>query len=152
VRPRSSRRSTRGCAYAAHWGDRPLWIPSYPGSYQPSPSAEPKQTHLLWQFSDRQPYPGLPPGDGNLAHCSHDEFIKKCRGGKAPGPEPIAPTLTEASMCTVLKADGRLETFAEDLESGPAWHTWQTAPNAGWQGSESGKDTTWESLGTPGGN
>lgn len=71
------------------------------------------------------------------------------RGGDtAPPPQPMLDD--DAELFTVLRDDGCLETFARDSK-GQVWHAWQTAENAGWKGSEPGKDATWYSLGTPGG-
>lgn len=126
---------------AGHWGSRPLWIASY-GSNEPS------QSHDLWQFSDSYGFPGIGACDGNLYHDTADAFLALVRAGKGPAP---APTPTEdANLCTVVKADGRLETFVQD-EDGQIWHAWQSAPNGGWAGSAPGKNASWASLGTPGG-
>ena len=62
-----------------------------------------------------------------------------------PGPEPDEG----AELFSVVKRDGRLETFAQKA-SGEVLHAYQTAENAGWAGSEPGKAAKWYSLGNPG--
>lgn len=49
----------------------------------------------------------------------------------------------DEDVCTVVKDDGRLETFVR-TEGGQVWHRWQTAVDDGWADN-------WQSLGTPGG-
>jgi GH25 family lysozyme M1 (1,4-beta-N-acetylmuramidase) len=124
-----------------HWGDRPLWLASY------GPS-EPSARHLLWQFSASYSFPGIGSCDGNLAHLSATDFVDTVRAGAraAAVPQPAE----DEDMVTVVKDDGRMETFVRD-ESGSVWHAYQVAPNAGWAGSAPGKPATWYSLGTPGG-
>jgi GH25 family lysozyme M1 (1,4-beta-N-acetylmuramidase) len=136
---------------AAHWGNRPIWIAAYPSSYSPEPSREPSQTHLLWQYSNRASFPGLSAGvDASIAHCSAADFIKRCRAGQAPAPAPdTTPAEDDAEPFVVVKQDGRLEAFVYTAQ-GEVKHAWQTAPNAGWAGSEPGKTATWYSLGKPG--
>jgi hypothetical protein len=73
----------------------------------------------------------------------------------APLPKP-PPSSEEPSMITaVLRADGRIELFAEaqpsgDGQCGQVWHTWQVAPAGGWNGSAQGRVAQWVSLGVPG--
>ena len=64
---------------------------------------------------------------------------REATGGTVPTPPP--PPAPAATLSTVVKADGRLETFAE--ADGHIWHIWQTAPNGGWIDG-------WQSLGSPG--
>jgi hypothetical protein len=71
-------------------------------------------------------------------------------------PLPKPPGSKELSMITaVLRADGRIELFAEAQpakpgQCGQVWHTWQVAPAGGWNGSAAGQPAQWISLGTPG--
>lgn len=125
-----------------HWGNRPLWMAAYS-------SKEPTEKHDLWQFTDSYNFPGIGTKiDGNLAHMSADEFIKRMRAGKAPAPSPEpAPTpkpgKAAQTLVSVVKADGCLEVFVETA-SGEVKHRWQPKPNAGtW--------SDWASMGTPGG-
>jgi hypothetical protein len=69
--------------------------------------------------------------------CS-DAFFGK---GAPAKPADAAPEDTQ-ELITVVKADGRLETFAR-TSSGQVWHRWQTTVNGSWTDS-------WQSLGTPG--
>ena len=67
---------------------------------------------------------------------------------RGQAPAPVEPD-EDAEMCAVVKADGRLETFAQK-SSGEVLHAYQTATDGGWSGSEPGKAAKWYSLGNPG--
>jgi hypothetical protein len=67
--------------------------------------------------------------------------------GQTPTPSPEPDEAAE--LFSVVKADGRLETFAQKA-SGEVLHAYQTAPDAGWSGSEPGQAARWYSLGNPG--
>jgi hypothetical protein len=66
---------------------------------------------------------------------------------RAPAPSPTPDD--GAELFSVLKADGRLEVFTQKT-SGEVLHAYQSAPNAGWSGSEPGRAAKWYSLGNPG--
>jgi hypothetical protein len=66
---------------------------------------------------------------------------------RAPAPSPQPDD--GAELFAVLKADGRLETFAQK-QSGEVLHAYQTATDGGWEGSEPGRAAKWYALGNPG--
>lgn len=77
--------------------------------------------------------------------------------GADPGPRgkttPTAQPKTakaEDMITAVLKQDGRIEVFVERSSDGQVFHTWQTAKDGGWAGSDKGKNASWYTLGTPG--
>ena len=63
--------------------------------------------------------------------------------GKSAAPAPKPAPADDDEVVTVVKADGRLETFVRTA-NGQVWHRWQTAVDDGWVDG-------WQSLGTPGG-
>jgi hypothetical protein len=72
--------------------------------------------------------------------------------GPDPGPYGQPPQAPEDSVAiqAVVKQNGAIELFVEKSD-GSIWHTWQTAPNSGWWGAETGKRTAgWQNMGTPG--
>ena len=67
----------------AHWGSRPLWIASYPNSYQPVPSLEPGGADW-WQYTDRGHFPGIPGAvDGSIFHGTAQQFLARVRPGRS---------------------------------------------------------------------
>ena len=135
----------------AHWGDRPLWIASYPSSYTPNTSLEPDGCDW-WQYTNRARFPGLPGGvDGSIFHGTASQFLTRVRPSGAPAPAPPKPKTDDQQMVSVVKADGRLEVFTI-ADDGTVWHAYQTATNGGWAGAQAGKRAAaWYSLGRPGG-
>jgi hypothetical protein len=76
-----------------------------------------------------------------------DRVLNMARGGDAVEP----PTKKELDMAiaAVVREDKCIEVFVHK-ENGQVVHTWQKAPNSGWQGSEPGKNAAWYDLGNPG--
>ena len=100
---------------------------------------------------------GYPQADGTqwtdkaMGRNLDQSIVSDAFFGTAPAPTPTPPEpADELSICTVVNADGRLETFVQ-TDEGQIWHSWQVAPNAGWEGSAPGKVTKWQSMGRPGG-
>ena len=132
-----------------HWGSRPLWIASYPNSYEPTPALEPAGCDW-WQYTDRARFAGVAGGvDGSIFHGSASEFLARVRPSSAPPPSPPAKVAAGQSMAAVVKADGRIETFV--IDDGQVWHAYQAATDGGWVGAEAGeRNAAWYSLGRPG--
>ena len=122
---------------AGHWSGRPLWIASYPSSYQPNPGSEPSTPHILWQFSDRYNFAGIGNCDGNIHHGPADEFISSVRSGKSGDVSP--PTPEEVMAISACVADnGTMHVFVED-DKGAVWYTYQPKGKTDWNGGKAGK-------------
>jgi GH25 family lysozyme M1 (1,4-beta-N-acetylmuramidase) len=120
----------------SHWSPRTRWIAAYQ-------SREPSDPHELWQNTSSAHFPGLTGGvDGNIFHGTAQQFLRTFRHVSTPTPSPGPAHSQAQSQVTVLKHDGRIETFVEKA-SGEVVHQWQVKENDGWQSS-------WSSLGNPG--
>lgn len=121
---------------AGRWQGRPLWIASYPSSYQPSPSAEPSDPHLLWQFSDRHQFAGIGACDGNVYHGTAQQFVSAARS-QSGGVKP--PTEDEIMALAACVADnGTMHVFYE-ADDGSVWYTYQPKGKTDWNGGKPGK-------------
>jgi GH25 family lysozyme M1 (1,4-beta-N-acetylmuramidase) len=130
----------------ARWGQRPLWIASYPGSYQPVPALEPAGADW-WQYTDRARFPGLAGGvDGSIYHGTATQFLQVVRLGAAPPePPPFQPFyiyIGDEMIAVAQNKDGRLELFVEKSSTGEIVHKWQVEPNGKWTDK-------WASMGKP---
>lgn len=122
---------------AGRWSGRPVWIASYPNSYQPNPGSEPSAAHILWQFSDRYNFAGIGNCDGNIHHGPADEFVSTVRAGKSGGVKP--PTQEEIMAISACVADnGTMHVFVED-DKGAVWYTYQPKGKTDWNGGKAGK-------------
>ena len=134
----------------AHWGQRPLWIASYPNDYQVHPQLEPGGADW-WQYSDRSHFPGISgPCDASIFHGTAQQFLARVRPGVTPTPTPPEGAM---AIHAVVKQNGAIELFCE-VEAGPkkgeVFHTWQNGPNTSWWGAEAGKQNAkWQTLGNP---
>lgn len=77
-----------GLVYAAAHGLRPEWVAAYQGD-------EPAAPHLLWQFTDSYPVPGVGRCDCSVYHGTVDDLIRATSG---PAPE----TEEETAMADLL--------------------------------------------------
>jgi GH25 family lysozyme M1 (1,4-beta-N-acetylmuramidase) len=117
---------------AGHWR-RPLWIASYPSSYQPTPTARPAGA-LLWQYTDRGHFPGIPGAcDGNQYPNSYAQLVRACRPDQ---PKPPSEAQIMAIAAAVNSA-GALHVFVE-AKDGSVWYTWQSKGQSGWHGGKAG--------------
>jgi hypothetical protein len=121
----------------ARWR-RPRWIASYPPSYQPIASQEPRLA-TWWQYSDRASFTGIGGGvDASIYHGTAPQFLRTVRGGSAPEPPP--PGGDPAGVFVASRPDGSFEAFAEG--AGGVWHRWQQGgPGTPW--------SDWQTLNGP---
>jgi GH25 family lysozyme M1 (1,4-beta-N-acetylmuramidase) len=124
------------------YGNRPLWIASYPNSYSANTALYPKGA-TFWQYSDRERFTGLSGAvDGNYYANSAAELLTAVKGKAAPAPAPT-PTPAEddmANITSVVKNNGDIVTFVIDND-GVVWRRAQA--NGKWQ-------DTWTRMGKPG--
>jgi lysozyme len=116
---------------------RPRWLAAYQ-------SAEPRDQHELWQYTDSARFNGLDGAvDGNIYRGTQERFCAVFTQHDTPV-APSPPNVSEArrsaqsSVC-VLKRSGERELFVE-TRAGVVWHRW--TKNGRWTSS-------WSSLGLP---
>ena len=125
----------------ARWGRRPLWIAAYLNSYSADMSQYPPGAEW-WQYSDRGRFPGLAGGvDSNVFPGDLAHFLPAVKGSAAPPTPGPVPRQGDDSIAVAAMKSGGKEVFVE-ANDGTVWHTWQTAPGAGW--------SKWFTLGHPG--
>jgi GH25 family lysozyme M1 (1,4-beta-N-acetylmuramidase) len=118
----------------ASWGARPLWIASYPASFQPVPAAEPHGADL-WQYSDRESFPGLAGRvDGSIFHGTAQQLLAVTTGGRT------VPAVTAGEVVAVSRPDGGQAVVTE--RAGEVFYAVQDATGGRW--------SAWTSLGRPG--
>jgi D-alanyl-D-alanine carboxypeptidase len=157
--------------YSKSWSDAPSewWHIKYQSGHYSGPDPGPQGTGAA--------APGAPPPppedtvsiktvvneDGRL-----EVFVRKSSGevvhtwqvapnagwaGSAPGKNASWYSLMSpgpgGELDAVVKPKAGIELFARNSD-GTVMHAYQTAPNAGWAGSEPGKTAGWWSLGNPG--
>lgn len=65
-----------------HAPHRPRWIARYPKGFKPDPAHQPGINETLWQFSDREPVPGIGDCDCSVYRGTADQLVTFIRGGR----------------------------------------------------------------------